>query len=818
MSNRAERHLHPRNIPYPTHVRMKGLWNAKPKLARDLIKLLTSASCFNVSDSAVILSCDPLAWFDDYEAGDEWPLAIYNIGRGFGWPHISEIAEPESDDDFFFGHIVVECPNITDAVTYIAEKKISHTSEAWIKLKNELELDKVPDRDNLRTVIIDFSLPFGGEGGSFEQLLSQMPGTLSQIRPLQGHVALMTSLLIALKCPHIQEIITLMPFASILQQPLAPCRDLIRTHIDLAAVVELPISVFQPLASVASAMVVFQKKPARSHTLFYNISESGDLIQVETQPWLLDFRKSLSGDSPHHGFSAEVKPGTPWTTRYHLPKTYEIPKGLVEFCQLTGLGDLFDVIPGIRFSREIAGGKGGHPVIRGRDVGKAHSRETLERFVIRGEIPDRVRAQKNDLLIQRIGASPSLTIVDEGLAGSVVGDTLFILRPRSESVIVEPIFQMLSSKAGLRLLATISQGVTVPTLSAKGLTELVIPILPLEINQQLAFAAIAEDAIRQRADRLASIRHSLLLADSKEEFEQQIIALKTKTEVFSSSISASEDVNFKIRNFYPYPLAFPYRLLDSHVEPAQKYQDQLRMAENILAFVASVTLALMEHAPSGAGIDLKAVWRGGISPGDWLLIATKGAGFLNEKKAGGLALALKSLWKQGKKETDFQKSIRELIRAKNDFKHDRGPRISEEFARASVGVADHLKLCMSALEFFVQFPIRLVCDLNIDRGSGIPIIDTLRCVGDHPGFPQEIVRYSNPLPKNTLFIDIKDGRWVTLFPFMTAYHCLRCQAREIYLIDRWQDKEATLKSFERGHVEKKEDIAEELEVKCRDNT
>ncbi len=773
---------------------------------------MTSASGFGDWSMAVI-TCDPRPWYD---ASDEveLPLVIYNVGKAFGRPGFEISGEYESGDyEDFYENIVFDCSNTAEAIKNIAENKLGTGAQRSAEF-----LNKISESDNIfswkiQSVILDFSFPWGERGGVLSELLSQLPPALSRIRQLQAYPSLIISLLIARQCPEVEEIISFTPRGSLFQQPLVPYRNLIRNHIDLAAVLELPPGGLAPLTQIPSAVVIFQKKAAHSETLFYSISQTGELVQVNTQPWFRDFKASLSGEPPRHGFLAMVKPRESWVAQNHVPKTYGVPKGLAELCSLTRLDELFEIISGIHFPREVASGTGGEPVIRGRDIGKNRAMDTLERFVFKGSIPERARARKGDLLIQRIGASPSFTLVDENLVGAVVGDTVFILRPRSESVPVESVFQLMTSKAGSRLLALLSKGTITPTLTIKGLAEWTIPILPTEISQQLVTAAKAEEAIRQRADRLESIRHSVLIADSREEFEQQILALKTITEVFSSSIESSDDLNYKIRNFYPFPLAYSYRFLDSIVNPAELYREQLRVAENILAFLGSLTLALVGNDSSIAGINTKEAWRKGISAGHWLNLATKGASLLTEGKAGGLAVGLRSLWNKGKRETQFHTCISKLLTARNKLSHGQGPKIEPEFASASVEIATHLQVCMSALEVFIQFPIRLISNIDIDRRTHIPMLDTLKYVGDHPAHPQEKVRHRNPLPKGILFLDVGYGRWETLFPFVTVQYCPNCKTRETYFVDKWSDKKAHLLSFERGHEVESQDVAQELELK-----
>jgi hypothetical protein len=55
-------------------------------------------------------------------------------------------------------------------------------------------------------------------------------------------------------------------------------------------------------------------------------------------------------------------------------------------------------------------------------------------------------------------------------------------------------------------------------------------------------------------------------------------------------------------------------------DPRDLYREQLRFAENVLAFLASLCLALLrEEDRDGMDLDLRKYWSGGISFGDWKL-------------------------------------------------------------------------------------------------------------------------------------------------------------------------------------------------------
>jgi hypothetical protein len=109
-------------------------------------------------------------------------------------------------------------------------------------------------------------------------------------------------------------------------------------------------------------------------------------------------------------------------------------------------------------------------------------------------------------------------------------------------------------------------------------------------------------------------------------------------------------------------------------------------------------------------------------------------------------------------------------------------------------------------------PIRLVQDFDVDRRSEDFVLKCLRLMGDGPGFQQEKVSFPRALPRGDLMLDLGDGSWVELYPFVVASNCHYCKYRETYFIDWWDDRKGSvlLKSFERGHTEEKKEIASTL--------
>lgn len=272
-----------------------------------------------------------------------------------------------------------------------------------------------------------------------------------------------------------------------------------------------------------------------------------------------------------------------------------------------------------------------------------------------------------------------------------------------------------------------------------------------------------------------------------------------------------EQLERLISTSYPFPLAFGFRSLASIVDARDLYREQLRIAENMLAFLASVSLSLLqEHESEDEMMDLEQFWRSGISPGDWKdIVGRCSKAFVAFEEP--LAQSIHMLHIRSEKK-EFGADIAYLIRAKNDYKHDRGPKILEDFKEATKETQERLWRCMQALEFFTEYPIRQVEDFDVSRDGEKFFLKCLRYIGDHPSFHQEQVEFYKGVPRGDLLIDLGNQKWMSLYPFITTMNCPHCKVRETYFVDMWDQrrKVAKMKSFERGHTEDNADISEAL--------
>jgi hypothetical protein len=276
---------------------------------------------------------------------------------------------------------------------------------------------------------------------------------------------------------------------------------------------------------------------------------------------------------------------------------------------------------------------------------------------------------------------------------------------------------------------------------------------------------------------------------------------------------------------FQFPIAAGYRQLNSFASDAERYKEVLRLAENILAFLGSLSLALLDderrsQISAALGQPSASFWQGGISPGHWLQLAIHATRRLRDQGDSPLAKQFGAL-ELNRENRGLGKLLRSLIQAKNDFKHDRGPSVESEYKAACLLITGVLGQVFGSLRFLKEHRMYLVRDVNPHRRGDMADVVFLRCMGSNPGFLTEQWEYFPSLRKGDLYIEDEPERLAPLYPFIHAQTCEQCKAREFYFVDRLDVQRngdasnraciAGLKSFERGHTEKDADIGCEMQ-------
>lgn len=439
------------------------------------------------------------------------------------------------------------------------------------------------------------------------------------------------------------------------------------------------------------------------------------------------------------------------------------------------------------------------------------------------DIANPIYTETNDILLQRIGQTPRAFLVSDNLKDVLVSETAYVIRlAQAKQYVANFLVDFLNSDIGTSLLWRTVGNAVVPTVRLKDLRELKVPIPEKAVLDLLANIHNVESRFLTRLNQARNLRERLFGIEDPEKASTQLIELNNEASVLAASLDQSQDLDFQIRNFYPFPLAFAYRTLGAILDPYQLYPEQLRVAENILAFLGSVGLATAIHkgftiSSDNAGPTMKQLpqkWQSGISPGDWQALGRETASILRAQPDSAFAEQFSSCWFRGtgKKESEFAQLTKKLVERKNHFKHDRGPKTQQEVEDATQELEHYLREVMASLSFFIQTPLRFVEGVDIEWKSKRATLETLVYMGDHPGLRPERVSLSSAVPRGKLYLEIQPEVWIPLYPLVSVLYCPSCKTRETYFVDRWEGlgHQILLKSFERGHTRENDKDANQV--------
>ena len=712
------------------------------------------------------------------------------------WTALESIPSPQSLGLQPRPAVEVESPTQRSNITVLRCDSISGLGQAMSEVANG-------------TYIIDYTIPWADRQSRFaDQVRPFLPDQFHQEPRLDTLTSLLLFTAASQSC---HRLIAVTPRSVVATAALASARSYLDTHLHLLGVLELPGDLFVPIAPVPSALLVLndvQPRPGRN-TAFMFLADRLNLYQLTTQTWLTEWKAGLRGEAMSIGFSAPVQDGRPWTVAAHHPDLRAAEENLARIATTLPLGELVQILRGAFHPREEVPADKGSPVVRGRDVSSPLlTKADLRCFVVDSRDATWATLRMGDILIQRISDAPKSLLINHELEGTVAGDTTFILRPIGAEPDPALVAQFLESLVGRNLLrARMTSGTGAPTLTKAALQSLPIPVLPATVATDLAGLRRLEQDLRVRADRLEAMRLGLFGSRSTNDLAKRLGEIRVTARAIAAAIGQADELDFQVRNLYPYPIAYPYRTLISCTSQRELYKEQLRVAENILSYLGSLTLALIpEDTLRASDLNLFNYWKGGISPGHWREIFQRGSRLLTaDGSASRLNSTLAGLWRQPGID-----AFEALIKAKNDDKHDRGPKVDDEYKTGTLAVAKLLNIVMKHLAVLTEYPPLLVTSIRLVRGSETVFLNTLRYAGDHPGLPQEEIEYHKGVPED-LYVQAQPKQLETLFPFITVHYCPHCKARETYFIDRWQPgSTALLKSFERGHVQEDGTVAERL--------
>jgi hypothetical protein len=341
------------------------------------------------------------------------------------------------------------------------------------------------------------------------------------------------------------------------------------------------------------------------------------------------------------------------------------------------------------------------------------------------------------------------------------------------------------------------------------LTELPIPIPGSDLASLTQEVREVKSELSAKIEKINDLQSSLFNLDNGgDEAGKGIRKLAASAEVLSAGLSQSDDLSYRIRNFYPFPLAYIYRSLQAIGGPGQRHDEILRVIENVVAFLASVGLGVGRYEgiiPHESNSNLTAealekAWRGGIALGTWKTLAHSTARELRGSAKTDLGADYSSIWFAGSGQSELDQRIDQLVEIRNHARHGRGPTTRVEFEEEVQKLSEQLRAVYEEIDFFINYPLHYVRKLDAPWDSQKFEVESLAYIGDHPGMSSETAWLDYPVSRQVLYIESGSHEWIPLHPIVSVQHCPQCKRKETYMLDKWTDEEKfSLKSFERGH-------------------
>ena len=282
----------------------------------------------------------------------------------------------------------------------------------------------------------------------------------------------------------------------------------------------------------------------------------------------------------------------------------------------------------------------------------------------------------------------------------------------------------------------------------------------------------------------------------------------------------------EVSQAFPFPLAYAFRVVATPQEPRIDYSEKLRCAENFLAYLGSLGVALAQAAglrlkpEGGLNVDLVRCWTGGISAGQWTQIVretTRALRSLDDPDGVPIPEFSSLWWKAGRKfrQTRTAEILKGLVKLRNDFHHNRGPKTPERFEEAAADIQHKLLEVLRNSRFLTRYPLWYVTDCEAQRRSSQFKVTYNLCMGDHPRFAQREAQHDRSLVRRCVYLR-SGGRLFDLTPWIVLRVCRTCGDETMFFVDSVDRGKETItyKSFERGHAdpctEYWEDIARPL--------
>lgn len=484
------------------------------------------------------------------------------------------------------------------------------------------------------------------------------------------------------------------------------------------------------------------------------------------------------------------------------------------------IGELADVFQGTPLSKTP---EGKEPIIQGRNLRVDNfDHDNLQRKDLSGVSKTIKRCKAGDILLQRIGANPAAYLVTPNEKDFVIADTVFVIRFHDcKPEIISFIVQYINSGEVANRINNARSYSVVPTQNLKSVRVLEVPIPDDEVIHLVNEMDKLESSLKAEYEKAIEYKKALFGGEDTGDIITNLGNARFTLNALESALSKKDDIRYRVRTQYPFPLAYAYRNIYLDREYAGIYEKQMKYGEQFLSFLVSVGLSLIaKYRKKLNNSDITSVIEEfksyvdrGISPGDLQSVLQRCCKMLSRIDDVRIAKEFAQVWfkSKGKKESDFAQATKEdLVVRLNDYKHHRGPANSHEKKQASEKQTEVLEKMLADIEFCSEWKLILIEDVNKGWRSHEHEYTASLLKGDHPAFERIHFSTDASLSKDKLYIQY-DNDFICLYPQMSLVYNEKTKREEIFSIDKKSNNGLRLRSFDSGSSIDSREIKDDYE-------
>ena len=474
--------------------------------------------------------------------------------------------------------------------------------------------------------------------------------------------------------------------------------------------------------------------------------------------------------------------------------------------------------PGLLFKMQVEGivledqpVPGGFiPCYAGRNIGRDRSLASASRAVRSSAVAKTHQLEHGDALIRAVvGSSESLVVAElqEGDLPATFGSE--VLRIRWKPGVTAPARELLCGYLSSRRCAAWlrANGMSMHLTSAL-LSRAMVPDPSPRVLEALESMKKSAEIYRRWAVEADTLREDLFAQSSIQRSVRTLLERRGQDEERLQAAQDSQTLEYRVRNYFPHPLALRYESVAQLPHGSQRLRETLELAEFLMTYIAVLGIIQLQGGrwaeSEGLISYLRKTTRGGELSFDWgkkaaivqeaLAATAKAPDPLGLPVPGLLTLGVLSpeVW------LEWAKAEKELRYIRNEESH-LGTLPGPELVASSQKCAERLRLMFEGTAFLARLPFVLVEDYRCEPVDRTRTVGVSFLVGASAAFKKSRVKVDGESASPIAGFLSENGKLTSLFPWIVPKSCVQCKRNESFVFAIANSHEIKYVAMETGH-------------------